>query len=123
MQQVVTPGTPDTSLDAVFAALADPTRRAIVERLASGSASVMELAAPFNLSQPAISKHLKVLERAGLISQGREAQRRPRHLEPQRIKQLSEWIEKYRQTLEESYERLEEYLQKLQAKEDSHDHL
>jgi DNA-binding transcriptional ArsR family regulator len=120
MQQVLAP---DKSLDAVFAALADPTRRAIVERLARGSASVMELSEPFNLSQPAISKHLKVLERAGLISQGRDAQRRPRQIEPQRIKQLSEWIEKYRQVLEESYTRLENYLQSLQAKEDPHDHL
>jgi DNA-binding transcriptional ArsR family regulator len=115
--------TNDGSLNAVFAALADPTRRAIVERLARGNATVMELAEPFRLSQPAISKHLKVLERAGLISQGRDAQRRPRKLEPQRINQLSQWIETYRQALEESYERLENYLQALQAKEDTHDHL
>ncbi len=106
------------SLDAVFAALADPTRRAIVERLAEGKASVMELAEPFKLSQPAISKHLKVLEAAGLISQAREAQRRPRQLEPERIKQLSEWIEKYTKHLEATYERLENYLQTLQGKED-----
>ena len=109
----------DSSLDAVFAALADPTRRAIVERLAFGRASVMELAEPFTLSQPAISKHLKVLETAGLISQAREAQRRPRQLEPARIRQLSEWIEKYARNLEATYERLENYLQKLQDKEDS----
>ena len=114
---------PEISLDAVFAALADPTRRAIVERLARGNASVTELAEPFRLSQPAISKHLKVLERAGLISQGRDAQRRPRQLEPQRIKQLSEWIGTYKQYLEASYERLENYLQTLQAQEDSDDHL
>ena len=114
---------PDVSLDAVFAALADPTRRAIVERLAHGNATVTELAEPFRLSQPAISKHLKVLERAGLISQGRDAQRRPRHLEPQRIKQLSDWIGSYKQYLEASYERLENYLQTLQGKEDPHDHL
>lgn len=114
---------PDTGLDAVFSALADPTRRAIVQRLARGRASVTELAAPFRLSQPAISKHLKVLERAGLISQAREAQRRPRQLEPQRIKQLSDWIGTYREYLEASYERLENYLQTLQDKEDSHDHL
>ncbi len=113
----------DTSLDAVFAALADPTRRAIVERLSRGRATVMELAEPFRLSQPAISKHLKVLERAGLISQAREAQRRPRQLEPQRIRQLSDWIEKYRANLEASYERLEDYLQKLQDKEHPHDHV
>jgi DNA-binding transcriptional ArsR family regulator len=114
---------PNTSLDAVFAALADPTRRAIVQRLARGRASVTELAAPFRLSQPAISKHLKVLEQAGLISHAREAQRRPRQLEPQRIKQLSDWIGTYREYLEASYERLENYLQTLQDKEDSHDHL
>jgi len=114
---------PDTGLDAVFAALANPTRRAIVQRLARGRASVTELAAPFRLSQPAISKHLKVLEHAGLISQAREAQRRPRQLEPQRIKQLSDWIGTYREYLEASYERLENYLQTLQDKEDSHDHL
>ena len=124
MDTVVTrPNTPGISLDAVFAALADPTRRAIVERLARGNASVTELAEPFQLSQPAISKHLKVLERAGLISQGRDAQRRPRQLEPQRIKQLSDWIGSYKQYLEASYERLENYLQTLQGKEDSHDHL
>lgn len=115
--------TPDITLDAVFAALADPTRRAIVERLARGNASVAELSEPFQLSQPAISKHLKVLERAGLISQGRDAQRRPRRLEPQRIKQLSDWIGTYKHYLEASYERLESYLQTLQAKEDPHDHL
>jgi DNA-binding transcriptional ArsR family regulator len=114
---------PGVSLDAVFAALSDPTRRAIVERLAHGNATVTELAEPFRLSQPAISKHLKVLERAGLISQGRDAQRRPRHLEPQRIKQLSDWIGSYKQYLEASYERLENYLQTLQGKEDPHDHL
>ena len=121
MDRVITE--PDISLDAVFAALADPTRRAIVERLARGNASVTQLAEPFRLSQPAISKHLKVLERAGLISQGRDAQRRPRQLEPQRIKQLSEWIGTYKQYLEASYERLENYLQTLQAQEDSDDHL
>ncbi|HVO38030.1 MAG TPA: metalloregulator ArsR/SmtB family transcription factor [Spirochaetia bacterium] len=114
---------PASSLDAVFAALADPTRRAIVERLSKGRASVMELAEPFNISQPAISKHLKVLERAGLISHGREAQRRPRELKPERLKQLSEWIERYSKNLEASYERLENYLRNLQAKEEPHDHL
>ena len=104
----------DSGLDAVFAALADPTRRAIVERLSRGSASVMELAKPFSMSQPAISKHLKVLEKAGLVMPLREAQRRPRVLRPQRLKQLSDWIETYRQNLEATYERLEDYLQKLQ---------
>ena len=121
MQEVMT--APDNSLDVVFAALADPTRRAIVERLARGKASVTELAEPFRMSQPAISKHLKVLERAGLISRGREAQRRPRELQPQRLKQLSEWIGSYKEYLEASYERLENYLQTMQAKEDPHDHL
>jgi len=82
---------------------------------------VTELAAPFHMSQPAVSKHLKVLERAGLISRGRDAQRRPRRLQPQRLEQLSEWITTYRKNLEASYERLENYLQTLQAKEDSHD--
>ncbi|MGO9410866.1 MAG: ArsR/SmtB family transcription factor [Spirochaetia bacterium] len=106
-----------SSLDAIFAALADPTRRAIVERLTRGKASVTELAEPFKLSQPAISKHLKVLEQAGLISQAREAQRRPRQLEPERIKQLSQWIEKYKSNLEATYERLDNYLQTLQGKE------
>ena len=110
-------------LTTTLAALADPTRRAILSRLASGQTAVTELAAPFAMSLPAISKHLKVLERAGLISQGRDAQRRPRHLEPQRIKQLSDWIGSYKQYLEASYERLENYLQALQAKEDPHDHL
>lgn len=114
---------PVGSLDAVFAALADPTRRAIVERLSRGSATVTELAEPFELSQPAISKHLKVLENAGLISRGKSAQRRPRELQPERLRQLSEWIERYSRNLEASYERLENYLQKLQAKEDPDDHL
>ncbi len=108
-------------LDAVFSALADPTRRAIVERLSRGTATVTELARPFRMSQPAISKHLKVLEEAGFISRGRDAQRRPRRLEPARMKQLSEWIETYRQHMEATYQRLEDYLQKLQAKEYPHD--
>ncbi len=111
----------DSGLDAVFSALADPTRRAIVERLSRGTATVTELARPFRMSQPAISKHLKVLERAGLVSRGRDAQRRPRRLEPARMNQLSEWIETYRQNMEATYERLEDYLQKLQAKEYPHD--
>ena len=90
-------GQPD--LDATFAALADPTRRAILARLATGEASVSELAAPFAMSQPAISKHLKVLERAGLISRGKDAQRRPRRLEPAPLAAASDWLERYRQTL------------------------
>jgi DNA-binding transcriptional ArsR family regulator len=113
---------PERALDAVFAALADPTRRAIVERLAHGTASVTELAEPFKMSQPAISKHLKVLEEAGLISQGRDAQRRPRRLQPERLRQLSDWIENYRHYMEASYERLENYLQSLQDKEEPNDH-
>ena len=90
-----------------------------MERLSHGKASVTELAKPFKLSQPAISKHLKVLERAGLISQAREAQRRPRQLEPERIRQLSKWIERYTSHMEATYERLENYLQTLQGKEDA----
>ena len=108
---------PENDLDAIFAALADPTRRAIVARLASGEASVMELVEPFKLTQPAISKHLKVLENAGLISRGRDAQRRPCRLEPRRLEQLAEWIGSYREFWEQSYQRLDEYLQTLQSKE------
>src|SRR2546425_13151786 len=90
--------TPDR-LDATFAALADPTRRAILARLASGEASVTELAAPFAMSQPAISKHLKVLERAGLVSRGRDAQRRPVRVEPEPIAEATQWLEGYRRAL------------------------
>src|SRR5688572_20320507 len=94
-------------LDATFAALADPTRRAILARLASGDASVMELAEPFQMSQPAISRHLKVLERAGLISRGKAAQRRPRRLEAKPLAQANDWLEKYRQFWEGSFQRLD----------------
>jgi DNA-binding transcriptional ArsR family regulator len=111
----------ERDLDATFAALADGTRRAILARLASGEASVMELAKPFDMTQPAISKHLKVLERAGLISRRREAQRRPCRLEPRRLKQLAEWVATYRAFWEESYGRLDDYLQELQAKEKTRD--
>ena len=104
-------------LDATFAALADPTRRAILARLASGDASVLELAEPFDMSQPAISKHLKVLERAGLISSGVEAQRRPRRLEPKPLAEATEWLERYREFWEASLDRLGEYLDELQAKD------
>jgi len=97
-------------LDATFAALADPTRRAILARLASGEASVNELAAPFEMSQPAISKHLKVLERAGLISRGRDAQRRPRRLEAEPLAEATEWLERYREFWEGSLGRLGVYL-------------
>ena len=102
-------------LSATFAALADPTRRAILARLAQGETSVKDLAAPFDMSQPAISKHLKVLERAGLITRRREAQRRPCRLEPRRLKQLASWIVGYRAFWEESYSRLDDYLQQLQS--------
>jgi len=105
------------NLDATFAALADPTRRAILARLATGEATVNELAAPFDMSQPAISKHLKVLERAGLISRGREAQRRPRKLEPRPLAEATDWIERYRRIWEANYQRLDALLQELKLKQ------
>ena len=104
-------------LDGTFAALADPTRRAILARLASGEASVMELAKPFELSQPAISKHLKVLERAGLISRGRDAQRRPCRLEGAALADATRWLERYRRFWDESFERLDEVLRELNDKD------
>jgi DNA-binding transcriptional ArsR family regulator len=104
-------------LDATFAALADPTRRAILARLTSGEASVTELAAPFRMSQPAISKHLKVLERAGLISRGRDAQRRPRRLEARRLAEATRWLERYRRFWEGNYRRLDALLEELKTKE------
>ncbi len=100
-------------LSNTFAALADPTRRAILARLALGEASVTELARPFDMSMPAISKHLKVLERAGLIAHGREAQWRPRRLEPTALKEVHDWVEHYRQFWEQSFDRLDAYLQQL----------
>lgn len=103
-------------LDLTFAALADPTRRAILARLATGEASVQELAEPFEMSQPAISKHLKVLERAGLVSVDIDAQRRPRRLEPKRLVEAVDWIERYRELFEQSYQRLDALLVELQAK-------
>jgi len=105
------------ALDATFAALADPTRRAILARLAAGEASVSELAAPFDMSQPAISKHLKVLERAGLITRGREAQRRPRKLEPRPLAEATDWIERYRRIWEANFKRLDAVLQELKSKQ------
>ncbi len=105
------------ALDATFAALADPTRRAILARLATGEASVAELAEPFDMTQPAISKHLKVLERAGLISRGREAQRRPRRLEPRPLADATDWIERYRRIWEGNYKRLDAVLQELKDKQ------
>jgi len=104
-------------LNTTFAALADPTRRAILARLASGEASVSELAAPFAMSLPAVSKHLKVLERAGLITRGRAAQWRPCRLEAAPLKDAAEWLEEYRRFWEESFDRLEDYLRELQEKE------
>lgn len=104
-------------LDATFAALADPTRRAILARLASGEASVNELTEPFDMSQPAISKHLKVLERAGLISRGREGQRRPCRIEAKPLAEVTGWLERYRELWEANYERLDGVLEELKAKE------
>jgi DNA-binding transcriptional ArsR family regulator len=109
-------------LDARFAALADPTRRSILARLSRGEATVTELSAPFSISQPAITKHLKVLERAGLISRGRDGQRRPCRLRPEAIKDIAEWTERYRQFWEESYERLDDYLEELKRKERGRGH-
>jgi len=103
-------------LDLTFAALADPTRRAILARLATGGSTVTELAEPFEMSQPAISKHLKVLERAGLISMDVDAQRRPRKLEPKRLEEAVDWIERYREIFEQNYQRLDALLEELQAK-------
>ena len=102
-------------LDATFAALADSTRRAILARLAKGEASVLELAEPFAMSQPAISKHLKVLERAGLISRGQDAQRRPRRLEAKPLREAAAWMEKYRQFWEGSFRRLDALLEEMQG--------
>jgi DNA-binding transcriptional ArsR family regulator len=108
---------PQDHLSTTFAALADPTRRAILAHLISGEAPVMELAKPFDMSLPAISKHLKVLERAGLISRSQDAQRRPRRLEPERLKEVAEWLGTYREFWEASFSRLDDYLEELQTKE------
>jgi DNA-binding transcriptional ArsR family regulator len=107
------------TLDATFSALADPTRRAILARLASGEASVNELAAPFSMSQPAISKHLRVLERAGLISRGRDAQRRPRRLEPAPLAAANQFLEAYRQFWEARYQRLDSLLDQMKTSKTS----
>jgi DNA-binding transcriptional ArsR family regulator len=104
------------NLDTTFSALADPTRRAILARLARGETSVMELARPFAMSLPAVSKHLKVLERAGLIVRGREAQFRPCRIEPKALKDVDDWLENYRRFFEQSLDRLDAYLKVLQAK-------
>lgn len=107
----------EDSLNLVFAALADPTRRAMLARLAEGEATVNELAEPFDMSLPAVSKHLKVLEGAGLIVRGREGQRRPARLEPQALDAAAQWIEHYRRLWEESFDRLDVYLRKIQAEQ------
>ena len=104
-------------LDAVFAALADPTRRAILARLASGQASVLELAKPFNMSQPAVSKHLKVLERAGLISRGRDAQRRPSRLEARPLAEATAWLAGYREFWERNFRNLDNLLEELKRED------
>jgi DNA-binding transcriptional ArsR family regulator len=110
--------TPDR-LSATFAALADPTRRAILARLATGEKSVSDLAEPFEMSLPAVSKHLKVLESAGLIARGREAQWRPCRLEAAPLKEISNWVERYRRFWEESFDRLDTYLRQIQSKENA----
>jgi DNA-binding transcriptional ArsR family regulator len=107
-------------LSTTFAALADPTRRAILARLASGECSVTELAEPFDMSMPAVSKHLRVLERAGLIARGREAQWRPCRLEPAPLKDVADWAERYRAIWEQRFDRLDTYLQELKTKEKKH---
>jgi DNA-binding transcriptional ArsR family regulator len=109
-------------LSTTLAALADPTRRAILARLATGEATVKELAAPFAMSGPAVSKHLRVLERAGLIPQGRDAQWRPRRLEAAPLKEVTEWPEGYRRFWDASYDRLDEYLRHLKSQEEDHGH-
>ena len=109
--------TPNDSLSTTFAALADPTRRAILARLAGGEASVTQLAEPFDMSMPAISKHLKVLERAGLIARGRDAQWRPCRLRPAPLREVADWVGAYREMWEQSFTRLDNYLQAIQKKE------
>jgi DNA-binding transcriptional ArsR family regulator len=113
---------PTDQLSTTFSALADPTRRAILGRLAAGEATVKELSAPFAMSGPAVSKHLRVLERAGLITRGREAQWRPCRLEGAPLREVTEWAEKYRRFWDMSYERLDEYLHDLKGGERNHDH-
>ena len=108
------------NLNAAFSALADPTRRAILARLVTGECSVTELAEPFDMSMPAVSKHLRVLERAGLIARGRDAQWRPCRLEAARLKEVAEWTERFRVIWEQRFDRLESYLQQLQVKEKKH---
>ncbi|MFZ3358220.1 MAG: metalloregulator ArsR/SmtB family transcription factor [Xanthobacteraceae bacterium] len=109
------------NLDSTFSALSDPTRRAILARLALGETSVTELAKPFAMSLPAVSKHLKVLERAGLIARSREAQWRPCRIEPRALKDIDDWLQHYRRFYDESFDRLDDYLKKLQAKDGKKD--
>jgi DNA-binding transcriptional ArsR family regulator len=109
---------PADRLSTTFAALADPTRRAILARLATGAATVKELSAPFDMSGPAVSKHLRVLEQAGLVARGREAQWRPRRLQPAPLKEVAEWAENYRRFWDASYARLDDYLQRMRAEEE-----
>jgi DNA-binding transcriptional ArsR family regulator len=111
---------PTDQLSVTFAALADPTRRAILARVAEGEATVMELAQPFRLKLPTVSKHLKVLRRAGLVTQGRQAQWRPCRLEAAPLKDVSDWLERYREIWEERIGQLDDYLQELKAKEENH---
>jgi DNA-binding transcriptional ArsR family regulator len=110
----------EADLDAIFAALADPTRRSILATLARGEASVMELAEPFDMSQPAITKHLNVLERAGLITRRRDGQRRPCKLEPKRLEELARWLGTFQEFWEDSFSRMDDYLEELQRKEKAH---
>jgi DNA-binding transcriptional ArsR family regulator len=111
---------PADHLSTTFAALADPTRRAILARLTAGEASVTELAEPFDISMPAISKHLKVLERAGLVARGREAQWRPCRLDPAPLKDVAAWVERYREMWEQRFDRLDDYLRQMQREEKKH---
>lgn len=113
---------PSDQLSTTFAALADPTRRAILARLTQGAASVTELAQPFQMSLPAVSKHLKVLERAGLVARGREAQWRPCRLEAKPLRDVADWVERYRRHWEARFDRLDDYLRELQAKEKEKKH-
>lgn len=113
---------PHDPLSATLFALADPTRRAILARLASGEASVKELSAPFRISPPAVTKHLKVLEHAGLITRGRDAQWRPARLNPAPLKDVADWVEQYRALWEDRFDRLEDYLRELQRSQDTDDH-
>jgi DNA-binding transcriptional ArsR family regulator len=111
---------PSAHLDAAFSALADPTRRAILARLASGEATVNEIAAPFEISLPAVSRHLKVLERAGLIARGREAQSRPCSLDAVGLREVADWVDAYRRFWEERFDRLDQYLEAIQNEEKKH---